>query len=193
MKTRIRIFPLAFAFAILGSGVCGIAQAAPAADLIISHARIWTVDSSYPEAQAVAILRDRIVAVGTDAEVAGWRGPATKTIDAGGKLLLPGFNDSHTHFVTGGAQLDNVQLNDATSAKEFARRIAERAKTTPKGSWILGGDWDETKWTPAEYPTKELIDPVTGDTPVFCQSIRRTHGAGEHGGVTRCGNYRADA
>ena len=167
MKTRIRIFPLAFAFAILGSGVWGFAQAAPAADLIISHARIWTVDSSYPEAQAVAILRDRIVAVGTDAEVAGWRGPATKTIDAGGKLLLPGFNDSHTHFVTGGAQLDNVQLNDATSAKEFARRIAERAKTTPKGSWILGGDWDETKWTPAEYPTKELIDSVTGDTPVF--------------------------
>jgi predicted amidohydrolase YtcJ len=143
------------------------AQSKPAADLVVIHARIWTVDKTHPEAQAVAVLGDRIVGVGTDADVAAWRGPGTKTIDAGGKLLLPGFNDSHTHFVSGGAQLDNVQLNDATSAQEFARRIGERAKNTPKGSWILGGDWDETKWSPAEFPTKELIDPVTGDTPVF--------------------------
>jgi predicted amidohydrolase YtcJ len=143
------------------------AQTKPAADLIITHAKVWTVDKTHPEAQAVAVLGDRIVSVGTDDEVSAWRGPQTKTIDAGGKLLLPGFNDSHVHFVTGGAQLDNVQLNDATSAQEFARRIAERAKITPKGSWILGGDWDETKWTPAEFPAKELIDPVTGDTPVF--------------------------
>jgi len=143
------------------------AQSQPAADLIISHANIWTVDAARPAAQAVAILRDRIVAVGTEAEVNTWRGPKTQVIDAAGKLLLPGFNDSHVHFVSGGAQLDNVQLNDATSAPEFVRRIAERAKVTPKGSWILGGDWDETKWTPAKLPTKDLIDPVTGDTPVF--------------------------
>ena len=139
----------------------------PAADLVITHARVWTVDSAHPEAQAVAVLGDRIAAVGTDAEIKAWRGPNTKVIDAKGKLMLPGFNDSHVHFVTGGSQLDNVQLNDATSIQEFIRRIAERAKTTPKGSWILGGDWDETKWTPAELPTKEMIDPVTGDTPVF--------------------------
>jgi len=148
--------------------LCGAkAQSPPAADLIITRANIWTVDPAKPSAQAVAILRDRIVAVGTDAEVSAWRGPKTQMLDAGGKLLLPGFNDSHVHFVSGGAQLDNVQLNDATSAQEFARRIGERAKVTPKGSWILGGDWDETKWTPAEFPTKELIDPVTHDTPVF--------------------------
>jgi len=139
----------------------------PAADLVITHARVWTVDSAHPEAQAVAVLGDRIAAVGTDAEITAWRGPNTKVIDTKGKLVLPGFNDSHVHFVTGGSQLDNVQLNDATSIQEFIRRIAERAKKTPKGSWILGGDWDETKWTPAELPTKEMIDPVTGDTPVF--------------------------
>jgi predicted amidohydrolase YtcJ len=143
------------------------AQSKPAADLIITHAKVWTVDAAKPGAQAVAILRDRIVAVGSDAEVSAWRGPKTQVIDAGGKLLLPGFNDSHVHFVSGGAQLENVQLNDATSAGEFVRRIGERTKVTPKGSWILGGDWDETKWTPAEFPTKELIDPVTHDTPVF--------------------------
>ena len=143
--------------------------AKPAADLIVTNARVWTVDPSRPEAQAVAVLGDRIVAVGTADDVAAWRGANTRVVDAGGKRLLPGFNDAHVHFVSGGAQLDAVQLNDATSAAEFARRIGERAKTTPKGEWILGGDWDDTKWTPAALPTKELLDPVTGDIPVFVQ------------------------
>src|SRR5205809_956426 len=143
------------------------AQSRPAADLIIIKAKVWTVDKNRPTAQAVAVLGDRIVAVGSNADVEAWRGPATKVIDAGGKLLLPGFNDSHVHFVGGGLQLEQVQLNDTTSKEEFVRRIGERAKQTPKGEWMLGGDWDETKWTPPQLPTKELIDPVTGDTPVF--------------------------
>jgi predicted amidohydrolase YtcJ len=143
------------------------AQSRPAADLIIIKAKVWTVDKSRPTAQAVAVLGDRIVAVGSNADVEAWRGPATKVIDAGGKLLLPGFNDSHVHFVSGGLQLEQVQLNDVTSKEEFVSRIGERAKQTPKDEWMLGGDWDETKWTPPQLPTKELIDPVTGDTPVF--------------------------
>ena len=143
------------------------AQSKPAANLIITNAKIWTVDKSIPTAQAVAVLGDRIVAVGSDADVDAWRGSSTRVIDAGGKLLLPGFNDAHVHFVSGGRQLDAIQLNDATSAQEFARRIGERAKVTPKGEWILGGNWDETKWNPPNMPTKELIDAVTPDIPVF--------------------------
>jgi predicted amidohydrolase YtcJ len=85
--------------------------------------------------------------------------------DAAGKRLVPGFNDAHVHFTSGGQQLDNVQLNDATSLQEFARRVGERAAKTSKGEWILGGDWDETKWTPAQLPTKELIDSLTPQTP----------------------------
>jgi predicted amidohydrolase YtcJ len=162
-----------------------VAAQSPAADLIITHAKISTVDPAHPSAQAVAVLGDRIVAVGTDSDIAAWRGPQTQVIDAGGKLLLPGFNDAHVHFVSGGAQLDAVQLNDATSAQEFVRRIGERAKVTPKGSWILGGDWDETKWTPAELPTREIIDPVTGDTPVF---VSRYDG---HMGVANSAALRA--
>ena len=142
------------------------AQAKPAADLIIHNARIWTVDSARPEAEAVAILGDRIVAVGSNQEIDAWRGSNTKTVDAAGKRLLPGFDDAHVHFMSGGSQLDNVQLNDATSAQEFARRIAERAAKTGKGEWLLGGDWDETKWNPAQLPTKELIDSATSETPV---------------------------
>jgi hypothetical protein len=143
------------------------AQTKPAADLIISNAKIWTGDKARPMAEAVAILGDRIVAVGSNAEADAWRGSNTKSIDAHGRLLLPGFNDAHVHFADGGRQLDAVQLTDATSSQEFVRRIAERAKTTQKGEWILNGDWDETKWTPPALPTKEMIDPVTPDTPVF--------------------------
>ena len=143
------------------------AQSRPAADLIITNAKIWTVDKSLPTAQAVAVLGDRIVAVGSNTEVDAWRAPHTHVIDAGGKLLLPGFNDAHVHFVSGGMQLDNIQLNDATTPEELARRIGERARVTAKGEWIVGGNWDETKWNPPNMPTKELIDAVTPDTPVF--------------------------
>jgi predicted amidohydrolase YtcJ len=142
------------------------APAAPAADLIIRNARIWTVDPAHPEAQAVAVLGDRIAAVGSAGEVGAWRGSHTRVIDAAGKRLVPGFNDAHVHFVDGGSQIDYVQLNDAPSAQEFARRIRDRAARSAKGEWLLGGDWDETKWTPAQMPTRELIDAVTPDTPV---------------------------
>ena len=144
-----------------------LAQAKPAADLIIINAKVWTVDKANPTAQAVAVLGDRIVAVGSNANVEVLRSPATKVIDAGGKLLLPGFNDAHVHFVSGGMQLDSVQLNDAASTDEFVRRIADQVKRTPKGEWIQGGDWDETKWSPPALPTRQLIDPVTPNNPVF--------------------------
>jgi predicted amidohydrolase YtcJ len=143
------------------------AQSRPAADLIITNAKIWTVDKSLPTAHAVAVLGDRIVAVGSNADVDSWRGPHTHVIDAGGNLMLPGFNDAHVHFVSGGMQLDNIQLNDATSPQEFARRIGVRAQVTPKDDWIVGGNWDETKWNPPTMPTKELIDALTPDSPVF--------------------------
>ncbi len=139
----------------------------PAADLIITNANVWTVDKALPKAHAVAVLGDRIVAVGSSADVDAWRGPKTQMIDADGKLLLPGFNDAHVHFMTGGQQLDSVELNDATSLSEFLRRVAEKARKTPKGEWITGGDWDETKWTPAQLPTREQIDPITPNNPVF--------------------------
>jgi len=159
---------------LLRLAVCGLflacicmAQTKPAADLIITNGKIWTVDKSLPTAQGVAILGDSIVAVGSAAEMEVWRGQRTQVVDAGGKLVLPGFNDAHVHFVSGGMQLDNVQLKDASSAQEFARLIGERAKVTPKGEWIQGGNWDETKWTPANIPTKQLIDALTPDNPVF--------------------------
>ena len=118
-------------------------------------------------AQAVAVFGDRIVAVGSAEEIDAWRGPSTRLIDADGRLLLPGFDDAHVHFLSGGLQLDRVQLYDAATPQEFARRIGERARITPKGEWIEGGSWDDMKWTPAQLPTRQLIDPVSRETPVF--------------------------
>lgn len=149
-------------FVAQGSGAPG-----PAADLIITNAKVWSVDKSHPAAQAVAVLGEYIVAVGSNADVEAWRGSKTRVVDAQGKLLLPGFNDAHVHFISGGSQLDYVQLNDATSAPEFARRIGDKARAAPPGAWILGGDWDETKWSPPATPTSQLIDALTPATPVF--------------------------
>jgi predicted amidohydrolase YtcJ len=143
------------------------AQSKPAADLIIINAKVWTVDHARPTAQAVAVLGDRIIAVESNADVETLRSAATRVIDAGGKLVLPGFNDAHVHFVEGGSQLDAVQLNDVTTTDEFVRRVGERAKHTPKGEWIQGGDWDETKWNPVRLPTAALIDAMTPDNPVL--------------------------
>jgi predicted amidohydrolase YtcJ len=145
----------------------GFAQRGTTADFIVTNAKVWTVDPRQPRAEAVAVRGDRILAVGSTAEINPLRGPNTAVMDAGGKFLMPGFNDAHVHFVDGGRQLDAVQLNDATSAEDFARRIAEQVKKTAKGEWILGGDWDETKWTPPQLPTKELIDSFTPGTPVL--------------------------
>ncbi len=153
---------------LLGSlGTVGLATAEPpAADLIVGHARIWTVDPARPEAEAVAVLGGRIVAVGSDADVLAWRGARTRVVDAGGRRLLPGFNDAHVHFSDGGSALASVHLNDTTSAAEFVRRVGERARSLPAGQWIRQGEWDETKWSPAELPTRQLIDAVTPDNPV---------------------------
>jgi len=163
MRITHRTFLLLFCLVPIGS----FAQARPKADLIILNAKVWTVDKSHPTAQAVAVMGDRILAVGSNAEISTLRGPSTKVIRAAGKLVLPGFNDAHLHFMDGGRQLDQVQLNDATSEQEFVRRVAEQAKKTPKGEWIEGGDWDETKWSPSTLPTRETIDAVTPDNPVF--------------------------
>jgi predicted amidohydrolase YtcJ len=141
-------------------------QNRPAADLIVINAKVYTVDKQRPHAEAVAVLGERIVAVGSTSAIDAWRGPGTRVIDAGGKLVLPGFNDAHVHFMDSGLGLASVQLKDASSPQEFASRIAQYAAKQPRGQWILGGTWDEQRWNPPQLPNKELIDQVTPDNPV---------------------------
>jgi predicted amidohydrolase YtcJ len=162
-------YTFALCFLMIMAALDANAQPKPAATLIITNATIYTVDKQHPRAEAAAVIGDRIVAVGSKAEIDSWRGPQTEVIDAGGKLVLPGFNDAHLHFIQGGAQLDQVALTDASTPQEFAKRIAAQVSKTPKGQWVLGGRWDETKWPDPQLPTSQQVDPVTGDTPIFVE------------------------
>ncbi len=141
------------------------------ADLVLLNGKIWTVNDKQPEAEAVAILGQRIVAVGANADIRKLIGKTTKVIDLQGKRAVPGFNDAHVHFLDGGAGLASVQLRDAKTPEEFRKRIGEFAAKLPKGRWVLNGNWDHENWTPANLPTRQLIDAVTPDNPVFINRL----------------------
>ena len=142
-----------------------------AADLIIVNGNMHTMDRNHPTAEAIAIDGNRIIAVGSNDEIKKLAGANTKVIDAKGQLVLPGFNDAHVHFMSGGSQLSSVDLRDANTPQEFAERIRDFAGKLPKGRWITGGDWDHERWPDAKLPTKELIDRYTPDTPVFVNRL----------------------
>jgi predicted amidohydrolase YtcJ len=142
-----------------------------AADTVLVHGKIWTENPQQPEAEAIAILGNRIAAVGTSETILKLAGPSTKVIDLSGRRVVPGFNDAHVHFVDGGASLASVQLGDTTSETEFRRRIATYANSQPKGTWILEGNWDHERWSPALLPTHASIDDVTPDNPVFVSRL----------------------
>ncbi len=147
------------------------ARAQISADVILVHGKVWTESPQQPEAEAVAILGNHIAAVGTSADILKLAGRATKVIDLGGKRVVPGFNDAHVHFVSGGTSLASVQLGDSNSEAEFRQRIADYAKSQPKGTWILEGEWDHERWSPARLPIHQLIDDATPDNPVFVSRL----------------------
>ena len=167
-----KVFPAIVAFVHMLSSLAA-AGASLAPDLVIVNATVHTLDEAKPKAEGIAISGNRIAAVGTTTEIRSLAGPKTRVIDAGGKLVLPGFNDAHVHWLMGGFSITNVDLRNAKSPQEFAKRIGDYAAKLPKGAWILGGDWDHEKWPGTPLPTREMIDSVTPDNPVF---VNRTDG-----------------
>src|SRR5258708_7776843 len=107
------------------------------ADLVLHNGKIWTVDRQHPEAQALAVWRGRILAIGTDEEIKPLAGPQTTVIDLQGRRVLPGFHDSHVHFLASGMRLAEVQLKDAKDEAEFGRRLQEFDNKLPKDRWLL--------------------------------------------------------
>lgn len=145
-------------------------EPAPRADLILAGGRVWTGVPGASVATAIALTGNRIVQVGSDAEVRALAGPATRVVELEGRFVMPGFADGHTHFIGGGFQLGSVDLRDAATPAEFARRIRDFARTQPAGRWITGGDWDHEMWGGA-LPERAWIDSVTPDHPVAVQRL----------------------
>src|SRR5881398_955065 len=152
--------------------LAALAACGRAADIVIQGGMVWTgLSSGAPQPGAVAIGDGEILAVGDSGAVARYVGSRTRVIRAGGGLVLPGFTDGHTHFIDGGFQLASVDLRDAATPQEFVRRIKDYAKTLKPGDWILGGDWDHTRWPGQRLPQHQWIDSVTPDNPAFVSRL----------------------
>lgn len=148
---------------------CSPATSAPVT-LAVVNARIWTGNAKRPWADAIAVRGDTIAAVGSSAEIRKMADASTKVIDAHGQMMVPGFIDSHVHIISAGRGLAMVKLRDAKTPAEFIARIKAFAKTMPKGAWITDGDWDHTLWG-GELPTRQWIDSVTPDNPVWVSRL----------------------
>jgi predicted amidohydrolase YtcJ len=139
------------------------------ATVAVVNAKVWTADNTRPWAEGLAIAGERITIVGTNDEVRR-AAEGAEIIDAGGRLVVPGFIDTHVHFVDGGFRLASVQLRDARTRDEFVNRIKAFAATVPAGTWITGGDWDHSLWG-GELPTRDWIDAATPNNPVWINRL----------------------
>ncbi|MGC3944348.1 MAG: amidohydrolase [Chryseolinea sp.] len=133
--------------------------------------KTWTGDENQPWSEGIAIVADTIAYVGKASDLENWITEKTKVVRlTGTQLIVPGFIDTHTHFIDGGLALSSVQLRDAKTKEEFIRRIAAFAKTLKPGEWITSGDWDHENWG-GELPSREWIDSVTRDNPVWINRL----------------------
>src|SRR5919106_6023730 len=152
------------------------------ADLIVRNARIWTGDSTRPRAEALGVRGERLIAVGSNADVDRHRSPRTRVIDAGGRFITPGFIDDHTHFSQAGALLIGANFLDVSSAAPFASRVKTAVTRMSPGAWLTGGDWGAYEdWSanstgaapravspPSRFsPDRTIIDSVSGTTPIL--------------------------
>ena len=157
-------------FLLASLSIAGVSIHAQTADVVVTNAKVWT-GAANSDAQSIAVIGERIIAVGSNSDTKAMVGSRTRVIDAGGKLIVPGFNDAHVHFLETGQQLSAVDLRSAKTPQEFVQRIKDFASKLPKGRWILGGKWDHENWTPNTLPTAAMIDAVTPDNPVFIDRL----------------------
>ena len=134
------------------------------ADRIYFNAKIWTGDTSQPWASALVIRGNQLLFVGNEFE--SYKSGSTEMIDIGGKMIVPGLIDNHTHFLSGGYNLGGIDLRKAKSKQQFIQIVKEYCLQHADNRWILGGDWDHESWC-GELPAKEWIDSVTGNHSVF--------------------------
>ena len=140
------------------------------ADLVLYNGKIYTMDMANPQAQAVAMVGNKIAAVGNDAQIKSLLASDGEARDLRGRTVLPGFTDCHVHFVEYARRLTRIDLSGIVSRAEAIRRVAERAQRARPGEWLLGGGWDRNLWDNLRLPTKEDLDSVALHNPVALDS-----------------------
>lgn len=169
IKNTTLFLSLVLTLLILG---CQTAPEQEIADKIITNGNIYTVDEDLPSASALAIKDGRIIAVGSDEEMAAYQGEATEMLDAAGQFVMPGFIEGHGHFSGLGYSLMNLNFLKARSWEEIVQMVAEKAANTPEGEWITGRGWHQEKWETAPelsqhgYPSHHSLSVLTKDHPV---------------------------
>ena len=144
--------------------ILGAAMAMQTADTIFVNGRVYVQKGRFET--ALAVSGEYVIAAGDDAAIRALATKGTRVVDLKGRLVTPGFNDAHVHFIDGGFGLLSVDLRDAKDEADFARRLGSHAATLPKGTWILNGNWDHERWKSQSLPAKQLIDDSTKDHPV---------------------------
>ena len=163
LRVARRCFAVTFATA-----TAALAQGAPAtADVIVTNARIYTVDDSRPVVEAVAIAGGRVLFAGNASGAMARRGPSTKVVDLGGRTVIPGMVDAHMHVAGLGDALHIVDLTGTTSYDEVVARVTARAQQVPKGQWVLGRGWDQNDWGDTRFPTHDKLSAAVPDHPVY--------------------------
>jgi len=172
------IIPIAFVV-LFGVTRAYTRQTVQPADLVVTNGKIITVEDATPEAQAVAVRGDRIVELGSRQAIQRYVGPKTRVIDAAGRLVIPGFIESHGHFTGVGESQLNLKLAQARTWDEIVAMVGAAAKAAKPGEWIYGRGWHQEKWTAAPtpnvegFPTQESLSRVSPDNPVVL-----THASG---------------
>ncbi|MDX2178352.1 MAG: amidohydrolase [Bryobacteraceae bacterium] len=167
--------------------LCAGRIAAQTADLVVENAIVYTVDPARPKASALAVKDGKFLAVGTDMKK--HIGPSTRRIDAKGAAVIPGLIDSHVHMRSLGDMLETMDLRGVSSIEEIAKRVAAKAASLPKGTWIRGRNWDQTNWG-GKFPVAADLDKVSPDHPVYLTRVDGHAGWGNSlaltaGGVTK--------
>jgi predicted amidohydrolase YtcJ len=148
-------------------GLCSVALAADPASTVFVNGNIYTMNERQAHAEAIVVKGDRIIFVGSNAEAKKYQSDGARTVDLGGKTVVPGLTDSHCHIFGIGERELTLNLEGTNTLEDFLAKVKERVAKTEPGKWITGRGWIETFWKPPQFPTRADLDKIAPDNPVF--------------------------
>jgi predicted amidohydrolase YtcJ len=167
-EMTLRSVPLVFCLLV---ATVAQAQQPATAELIVTGARIYTVDDNRPVAEAMAIRGGRILFVGSERGALAHRGSASRVVDLGGRTVIPGMVDAHAHLEGLGTALRTVDLVGTRSYEEVIARVAARAREMPAGTWVVGRGWDQNQWGDTRFPSHQALSSAVPDHPVYLTRV----------------------